>query len=155
MTYCFCSSSDFLTNLLVLLLRVLNCGLSDSGLLAHLSEATAGSLSGIGHSTAYEELSTFSYVAHFYILSKTNHPFIRLAVDYLFLTNNGFEDHPELTVEYFNASNEMNDYEVCCDFYVVQVFSMVVWFTDSVGSSRFNCRRESDSSFLERDNTTS
>ncbi|KAJ3890584.1 hypothetical protein GG344DRAFT_49169, partial [Lentinula edodes] len=88
-------SSDFLTNLLVLLLRVLNCGLSDSGLLAHLSEATAGSLSGIGHSTAYEELSTFS-----------------LAVDYLFLTNNGFEDHPELTVEYFNASNEMNDYEI-------------------------------------------
>ncbi|KAJ3852998.1 hypothetical protein EV368DRAFT_39790 [Lentinula lateritia] len=88
-------SSDFLTNLLVLLLRVLNCGLSDSGLLAHLSEATAGSLSGIGHSTAYEELSTFS-----------------LAVDYLFLTNNGLEDHPELTVEYFNASNEMNDYEI-------------------------------------------
>lgn len=56
-----CSSSDFLTNLLVLLLRVLNCGLSDSGLLAHLSEVTAGSLNGIGHSTAYEELSTFSY----------------------------------------------------------------------------------------------
>jgi hypothetical protein len=54
------SSSDFLTNLLVLLLRVLNCGLSDSGLLAHLSEATAGSLNGIGHSTAYEELSSFS-----------------------------------------------------------------------------------------------
>ncbi|KAF8826580.1 hypothetical protein HHX47_DHR5000304 [Lentinula edodes] len=36
----------------------------------------------------------------------------QLAVDYLFLTNNGFEDHPELTVEYFNASNEMNDYEI-------------------------------------------
>ncbi|KAJ3729015.1 hypothetical protein DFJ43DRAFT_1084315 [Lentinula guzmanii] len=88
-------SSDFLTNLLVLLLRVLNCGLSDSGLLAHLSEATAGSLSGIGHSTAYEELSTFS-----------------LAVNYLFLANNGFEDHPELIVEHFNASHEMNDYEI-------------------------------------------
>ncbi|KAJ3741327.1 hypothetical protein DFH05DRAFT_1403763 [Lentinula detonsa] len=88
-------SSDFLTNLLVLLLRVLNCGLSDSGLLAHLSEATAGSLSGIGHSTAYEELSTFS-----------------LAVNYLFLANSGFEDHPELIVEQFNASHEMNDYEI-------------------------------------------
>ncbi|KIK65422.1 hypothetical protein GYMLUDRAFT_38877 [Collybiopsis luxurians FD-317 M1] len=89
------NSSDFLTNLLVLLLRVLNCGLSDSGLLAHLSEVTAGSLNGIGHSTAYEELSTFS-----------------LAVNYLFLANSGFEDHPELAVEPFNASIEMNDYEI-------------------------------------------
>ena len=40
----------------------MNVGLSDSGLLAHLSEATAGTLSGIGHSTAYEELNTYSYV---------------------------------------------------------------------------------------------
>lgn len=53
-------SSDFLSNLLVLLLRVLNSGISDSGLLAHLSEATAGSLNGVGHSTAYEELATYS-----------------------------------------------------------------------------------------------
>ena len=57
------SSSDFLSNLLVLLLRVMNVGLSDSGLLTHLSEATAGSLSGIGHSTAYEELATYSCVS--------------------------------------------------------------------------------------------
>jgi len=57
---CWYSSSDFVSNLLVLLLRVLNCGLSDSGLLAHLSEVTAGSLNGVGHSTAYEELATFS-----------------------------------------------------------------------------------------------
>lgn len=56
------SSSDFLSNLLVLLLRVLNSGLSDSGLLAHLSEATAGSLNGVGHSTAYEDLAPYSYV---------------------------------------------------------------------------------------------
>jgi hypothetical protein len=54
------SSSDFLSNLLVLLLRILNAGLSDSGLLTHLSEATAGSLSGVGHSTAYEEPGVFS-----------------------------------------------------------------------------------------------
>jgi hypothetical protein len=54
------SSSDFLSNLLVLLLRVMNVGLSDSGLLTHLSEATAGSLNGIGHSKAYEELATYS-----------------------------------------------------------------------------------------------
>lgn len=54
------SSSDFLSNLLVLLLRIRNAGLSDGGLLAHLSEATAGSLSGVGHSTAYEEQATFA-----------------------------------------------------------------------------------------------
>ncbi|TFY54945.1 hypothetical protein EVG20_g9498, partial [Dentipellis fragilis] len=88
-------SSDFLSNLLVLLLRIMNAGLSDSGLLAHLSEATAGSLNGVGHSTAYEELATYS-----------------LAVDYLFLTNQGTEAHPELVVEPFNANTEQNDYEI-------------------------------------------
>ena len=56
------SSSDFLSNLLVLLIRIMNSGLSDSGLLAHLSEATAGTLSGVGHSSAYEELSSYSSV---------------------------------------------------------------------------------------------
>ena len=59
------SSSDFLSNLLVLLLRILNSGLSDSGLLVHLSEATAGSLNGVGHSTVYEELGTYSSVSPF------------------------------------------------------------------------------------------
>ena len=57
------SSSDFLSNLLILLIRIMNAGLSDRGLLAHLSEATAGTLSGIGHSTAYEEPATYSYVS--------------------------------------------------------------------------------------------
>ncbi|KAI0061334.1 hypothetical protein BV25DRAFT_1886938 [Artomyces pyxidatus] len=88
-------SSDFLSNLLVLLLRIVNTGLSDSGLLAHLSEATAGSLNGVGHSTAYEELATYS-----------------LAVNYLFLTDHGLEAHPELSVEPFNANTEQNDYEI-------------------------------------------
>jgi len=88
-------SSDFLSNLLVLLLRVLNSGISDSGLLAHLSEATAGSLNGVGHSTAYEELATYS-----------------LAVKYLFMTNEGIVDNAELTVEPFNANHEQNDYEI-------------------------------------------
>jgi hypothetical protein len=88
-------SSDFLSNLLVLLLRVLNTGLSDSGLITHLSEATAGSLNGVGHSTAYEELATY-----------------RLAVDYLFLANEGLDTHPPLTVEPFNAMVEQNDYEI-------------------------------------------
>ncbi|KAL0580872.1 hypothetical protein V5O48_001164 [Marasmius crinis-equi] len=89
------TSSDFLSNLLVLLLRVLNCGLSDSGLLAHLSDVTAGTLSGVGHSTAYEELSNYA-----------------LAVNYLFLTNDGLDLHPELRVEPFNATAEQNDYEI-------------------------------------------
>lgn len=40
---------------------MLNSGISDSGLLTHLSEATAGSLNGVGHSTIYEELATYSY----------------------------------------------------------------------------------------------
>lgn len=53
------SSSDFLSNLLVLLLRIKNAGLSDSGLLTHLSEATAGSLSGVGHSSVYEDPGVF------------------------------------------------------------------------------------------------
>ncbi|KAJ7900164.1 hypothetical protein B0H14DRAFT_3080532 [Mycena olivaceomarginata] len=88
-------SSDFLSNLLVLLIRVLNAGLPDSGLIAHLSEATAGSLNGVGHSTVYEELSTYSY-----------------AVKYLFLTDSGFDTHPTLTVEPFNAATEQNDYEI-------------------------------------------
>lgn len=47
------SASDFITNLIVLLLRIRNAGLDDSGLITHLSEATAGSLSGVGHSTPY------------------------------------------------------------------------------------------------------
>ncbi|KAJ7786131.1 hypothetical protein B0H16DRAFT_1294458 [Mycena metata] len=88
-------SSDFLSNLLVLLLRVLNAGLPESGLIAHLSEATAGSLNGVGHSTVYEELATYS-----------------LAVKYLFLTNSGFDTHPKLVVEPFNANTEQNDYEI-------------------------------------------
>ncbi|KAJ2918774.1 hypothetical protein MD484_g1593, partial [Candolleomyces efflorescens] len=88
-------SSDFLSNLLVLLLRLRNCGIPDGGLLAHLSEATAGSLSGVGHSTAYEELATYS-----------------LAVRYLFSTDNGIENHAPLVIEPFNAAHEQNDYEI-------------------------------------------
>ena len=49
-----------------------------SGLLAHLSEAAAGSLNGVGHSTAYEELVTSS--------------------KYLFLANEGTTDHTPLVV---------------------------------------------------------
>ncbi|GJE96161.1 hypothetical protein PsYK624_123540 [Phanerochaete sordida] len=89
------SSSDFLSNLLVLLIRIRNSGLSDSGLLTHLSEATAGTLSGVGHSTAYEEPAVYS-----------------LAVDYAFLTTDGGEPDSTLAVEAFNAVDEQNDYEI-------------------------------------------
>ncbi|KAF9472217.1 hypothetical protein BDN70DRAFT_887238 [Pholiota conissans] len=88
-------SSDFLSNLLVLLLRILNAGMSDSGLIAHLSEATAGSLNGVGHSTAYEEVATYS-----------------LAVQYLFMANEGAVEDVKLEVEPFNAALEQNDYEI-------------------------------------------
>jgi hypothetical protein len=37
---------------------------------------------------------------------------IRLAVKYLFLTNDGLDAHPELVIEPFNATTEQNDYEV-------------------------------------------
>lgn len=63
------SSTDFLTNLLVLLTRILNAGLPDSGLALHLSEATAGSLSGIGHSTAYEEAGVYECVSPLHLFT--------------------------------------------------------------------------------------
>ncbi|KAI0945874.1 hypothetical protein AcV7_009996 [Taiwanofungus camphoratus] len=88
-------SSDFLSNLLVLLIRIMNSGLSEGGLLNHLSEATAGTLSGVGHSSAYEEPATFS-----------------LAVKYFFLTTDGDNERKEFVVEPFNAVNEQNDYEI-------------------------------------------
>ncbi|OSC98323.1 hypothetical protein PYCCODRAFT_1375428 [Trametes coccinea BRFM310] len=88
-------SSDFLSNLLILLIRIMNAGLSDRGLLAHLSEATAGTLSGVGHSTAYEELATYS-----------------LAVKYFFMSNDGTGSDAELVINPFNAVEEQNDYEI-------------------------------------------
>ncbi|PPQ85326.1 hypothetical protein CVT24_004764 [Panaeolus cyanescens] len=54
-----------------------------SGWIANLSEATAGSLSGVGHSTAYEELATYV-----------------LAVKYLFLVDEG-------TMVNVNTSNDI------------------------------------------------
>lgn len=88
-------SSDFLSNLLVLLLRIRNAGLSDGGLLAHLSESTAGSLNGVGHSTAYEETATYSF-----------------AINYLFLSDSGQRSQVELAMEPFDARTEQNDYEI-------------------------------------------
>jgi hypothetical protein len=84
------SSSDFLSNLYASLIRI-----SDSGLLAHLSEPIASSLNGVIHSTAYEELAKY-----------------RLAVKYLFLENEDISDCTPLIVGPFNANQEQNDYEI-------------------------------------------
>ncbi|KAG8761762.1 hypothetical protein FRC11_013246, partial [Ceratobasidium sp. 423] len=90
------SSSDFLSNLLVLLLRVKNAGLDEHGLVTHLSEATAGSLSGIGHSTAYEDLGPYT-----------------LAVRYMFETSDlGPDNNSKLSVDAFQAHAIRNDYEI-------------------------------------------
>ncbi|KAF8310659.1 hypothetical protein DL93DRAFT_1580807 [Clavulina sp. PMI_390] len=88
------SNTDFLSNLLVLLLRIRNAGLDDGGLLAHLSEATAGSLSGVGHSTTYEEPATYN-----------------LAIRFLFEASGS--SHPtELHLSGFSARNPRNDYTI-------------------------------------------
>ncbi|KAF8583529.1 hypothetical protein K439DRAFT_1634370 [Ramaria rubella] len=89
------NSSDFLLNLLVLLFRIRNAGLDDGGLITHLSEATAGSLSGVGHSSAYEEPATYA-----------------LAVRFLFETSGALGVHPELDVQPFTARAARNDYEI-------------------------------------------
>ncbi|KZO92434.1 hypothetical protein CALVIDRAFT_601440 [Calocera viscosa TUFC12733] len=89
------SSTDFLTNLLVLCLRLRNAGLTDGGLVVHLSEATAGSLNGVGHSTAYEEMSCYT-----------------LAVRFLFETNHSPGVLPPLELEPFSARESRNDYEI-------------------------------------------
>lgn len=57
----------------------------------------------------------------------------RLAVNYLFLTDDGLVEHPELVVEPFNASHEQNDYEVCLRTVSCQVFSLV---QDPMGPTR-------------------
>lgn len=57
----FYSSDDFLIHLVVFALRLRNLGLSDHGLVTHLSEVLAGSIYVIegGHSTIYEELNVY------------------------------------------------------------------------------------------------
>ncbi|GAA98567.1 uncharacterized protein L969DRAFT_95201 [Mixia osmundae IAM 14324] len=59
-------SSDFMTNLTVFLLRLRNAGLPDHGLSQHLSEALAGSLTGVGHSSIYEERDVYSLATRYH-----------------------------------------------------------------------------------------
>ncbi|KAI9310978.1 hypothetical protein BX666DRAFT_1126169 [Dichotomocladium elegans] len=55
------SEDDFLINLIIFALKLRNSGLSDHGLLTHLSEVLAGDLYSWegGHSTVYEEIEVF------------------------------------------------------------------------------------------------
>ncbi|CAH7669694.1 expressed protein [Phakopsora pachyrhizi] len=59
-------SIDFLTNLMVFCQRLRNSGLSDHGLPSFLSEGFIGSLSGVGHSTVYEEPKVFDFAVRYF-----------------------------------------------------------------------------------------
>ncbi|WVW87153.1 hypothetical protein I302_109210 [Kwoniella bestiolae CBS 10118] len=89
------TQSDFMTNLLCFAFMLKNAGIDDQRLIEHLSEATAGSLTGVGHSTPYEELSTYS-----------------LAVQYLFHAGPARHPIPPLEVEPFSARDAKNDFEL-------------------------------------------
>ncbi|KAK8849822.1 hypothetical protein IAR55_005158 [Kwoniella newhampshirensis] len=89
------TQSDFMTNLLCFAFMLRNAGIDDQGLVEHLSEATAGSLTGIGHSTPYEELSCYN-----------------LAVDYLFYAGSARHPMVPLKVEPFAAREAKNEYEL-------------------------------------------
>jgi hypothetical protein len=89
------SASDFMTNLLCFSFMLRNAGISDQHLIEHLSEATAGSLTGVGHSTPYEEPASFA-----------------LAVDYLFHAAPLHGPSPELALDHFSAREGRNDFEL-------------------------------------------
>ncbi|KAG8888786.1 hypothetical protein FRB98_006798 [Tulasnella sp. 332] len=90
------NASDFLSNLIVLLLRIRNAGLDDGGLITHLSEGTAGSLSGVGHSNPY-----------------LNQGCYELAVRFMFETTGVVgNERPELRLDPFQARATRNDYEI-------------------------------------------
>ncbi|WWC95600.1 hypothetical protein V866_002465 [Kwoniella sp. B9012] len=89
------TQSDFMTNLLCFAFMLRNAGIDDQRLVEHLSEATAGSLTGVGHSTPYEELSSYS-----------------LAVQYLFHAGPARQPVPPLEIEPFSARDAKNDFEL-------------------------------------------
>nr|XP_018260063.1 uncharacterized protein I303_06980 [Kwoniella dejecticola CBS 10117]OBR82221.1 hypothetical protein I303_06980 [Kwoniella dejecticola CBS 10117] len=89
------TQSDFMTNLLCFAFMLRNAGIDDQRLVEHLSEATAGSLTGVGHSTPYEELSCYS-----------------VAVQYLFHSGPARHPVPPLEIEPFSARDAKNDFEL-------------------------------------------
>jgi hypothetical protein len=59
---------DFASNLVAFALRLRNASLDDHGLLIHLSESLQGALSGVGHSSIYNESAIYRYadsLSHF------------------------------------------------------------------------------------------
>ena len=84
-----------MTNLLCFAFILRNAGIDDQLLVENLSEATAGSLTGLGHSSPYEELACYS-----------------LAVDYLFLSGPASNPARPLQVEPFSARDARSDYEI-------------------------------------------
>lgn len=61
------NEDDFLINLIIFALRLRNAGVSDHGLLIHVSEVLAGNLYALegGHSTIYEEVEVYSMAARY------------------------------------------------------------------------------------------
>lgn len=86
---------DFMTNLLCFAFLLRNAGIDDQRLIEHLSEATAGSLTGVGHSTPYEEPACYT-----------------LAVEYLFHAGPALDPLPPLSIEPFSARDPRNDFEL-------------------------------------------
>lgn len=104
--------TDFMTNLISFAFMLRNAGIDDQQLVEHLSEATAGSLtgqffpliftalkadevSGLGHSTPYEEAQSYD-----------------LAVQYLFLSGPAKQPMTPLAIEPFSARDARNDFEL-------------------------------------------
>lgn len=61
------NEDDFLINLIIFALRLRNAGVSDHGLLIHVSEVLAGNLYALegGHSTVYEEVQVYTMAARY------------------------------------------------------------------------------------------
>lgn len=88
------AAEDWMTSMLVFCMMLRNAGLDDQGLMTHLSEVTAGGLTGVGHSAPYEDLGGYN-----------------LAVRYL-LTTDSPRDAPSLDIEPFASRDARNDYEL-------------------------------------------
>lgn len=64
----------------------------------------------------------------------------RLAVDYLFLVNDGQGATTDIEFEPFNARSALNDYEVSASTYIRLFVTILIFLKDSVGTSRFTRR---------------
>lgn len=64
----------------------------------------------------------------------------RLAVDYLFLVNDGQGATTDIEFEPFNARSALNDYEVSVSTSIRLFVTILIFLKDSVGTSRFTRR---------------